>query len=114
MSVVDDRLDRGAAKLEDLSRRAAEAGGVKAKLAQPLAEDAELLRQLKPSRIAARVRGSEPTDGVPSATAPAPAGSRPGESGDGPNPLLVVAALFALGVLLAHVVDWLGDRYPRA
>jgi hypothetical protein len=123
MSPVDDTVERGADKLEELSRKAARAGGVKAKLAQPLAEDAEFLRKLKPSLIAARAKGNAPTDGeATQVTAPEPApapstkkAKQPKQSGGGggPNPFVVIAAMLALGMILAHVVDWLGHRYPR-
>jgi hypothetical protein len=117
MSPLDDTVDRGADRLEELSRKAARAGGVKAKLAQPLAEDADFLRKLKPSLIAARARGEAPTGEestqvdapVPEARPAKPQARRRG----GPNPFLVVGAFFALGVALAHVVDWLGARHPR-
>jgi hypothetical protein len=119
MSGVDDKVERGADKLERLSKSAAQAGGFKAKLAQPLAEDAEFLRKLKPSLIAARAKGSAPTDGEPTqvdapAAPPKPKAARPKQArGGGPNPFVVIAAMLALGMLLAHVVDWLGHRYPR-
>lgn len=117
MSPVDDIVDRGADKLEELSRKAARAGGVAAKLAQPLAEDAEFLRKLKPSLIAARARGRAATDGEPTQSgepvAPPPPKGEAKRAGGGPNPLVVVVALFALGVALARVVDWLGHRHPR-
>jgi hypothetical protein len=120
MSAVDDKVERGAEKLEELSRAAARAGGFKAKLARPLAEDADFLRKLKPSLIAARARGRAPTDGRPAPVA-APVveqqstrRSQPGESGKGPNPFVVIVAAFAVGAVLAHVLDWLGHRYPRA
>jgi hypothetical protein len=119
MSAVDDKVERGAEKLEELSRAAARAGGFKAKLAKPLAEDADFLRKLKPSLIAARARGEAPTDEPPTQAPPPPAPAaapqrpaKPKRSG-GPSPFLVVGVLFAAGVVAAHVVDWLGHRYPR-
>ena len=54
MTRGDALMDRGAAKLQHLSQRAATSGGVVSKLAEPLAEDAALLRRMKPSLIAAR------------------------------------------------------------
>lgn len=124
MSTADEKVERGAAKLEELSRKAARAGGVKAKLAEPLAEDAEFLRKLKPSLIAARARGDAPTDGEPTKVVPpARAPGSPGPERDGserrapsrgPSPYVVIAAFFVVGIVLAHVVDWLGARYPRS
>jgi hypothetical protein len=120
MSGVDEKVDRGADKLEQLSKSAAQAGGLKAKLAQPLAEDAEFLRKLKPSLIAARAKGNAPTDGettqvsAPEPAQPAkPKASKPKSGGGGPSPFVVIGAMLALGMILAHVVDWLGHRYPR-
>ena len=57
MSKGDQLIERGAARLEELSRNAAAKGGLSAKLADELAEDAAFLRKLKPSLIAARARG---------------------------------------------------------
>jgi hypothetical protein len=119
MSGVDDKVERGADKLERLSRSAAQAGGLKAKLAQPLAEDAEFLRKLKPSLIAARAKGDAPTDGAatevnpPQPPPPKPKPKAKKSSGGGPNPFVVIGAMLALGMILAHVLDWLGHRYPR-
>jgi hypothetical protein len=121
MSGIDEKVERGADKLERLSKTAAQAGGFKAKLAQPLAEDAEFLRKLKPSLIAARAKGNAPTDGeATQVSAPEPAPStkkarKPKQAGGGrgPNPFVVIGAMLALGMILAHVVDWLGHRYPR-
>jgi hypothetical protein len=117
MSAVDDKVERGAEKLEELSRAAARAGGFKAKLAKPLAEDADFLRKLKPSLIAARARGEAPTDERPtvvSVPAEAPKRSKPRRPGQGPNPFVLIAAAFAVGAVIAHVLDWVGHRYPRA
>ena len=58
----DAILERGAERLQQLSDRAAATGGPAAKLAEPLAEDAVLLRRMKPSLIAARLKGDAPTD----------------------------------------------------
>jgi hypothetical protein len=116
MSGVDDKVDRGADKLARLSKSAAQAGGLKAKLAQPLAEDAEFLRKLKPSLIAARAKGDAPTDGAATevnAPQPPPKPKPKKSGGGGPNPFVVTGAMLALGMILAHVVDWLGHRYPR-
>jgi hypothetical protein len=79
MSALDEKVEHAADRLARLSRAAARAGGVRARLAEPLADDAELLRKLKPSLIAARARGEAPSDGVPTDGRPVddPSGSRP-------------------------------------
>jgi hypothetical protein len=120
MSSVDDKVDRGADKLEQLVEAGSRAGGMKAKVAQMFADDPEFVRKLKPSLIVARAKGEAPTEEAPTHDeAPRPA-ARPqtepkpeAKQGGGPNPFVVIAAAFAVGLLLAHVVDWLGHRYPR-
>jgi len=57
MTSADHLVDRGADKLERLSERAAADGGVKAKVADELADDAAFLRKLKPSLMVARAKG---------------------------------------------------------
>jgi hypothetical protein len=112
---ADQTIDRAADKLQELANKAATQDGFKRKLAQPLADDAEFLRKLKPSLIAARVRGEAPTDQKPvsGAVAPAPqAGPRPKREG-GPNPWLVVAVGLAAGIALAKWIDWRGHAHPR-
>ena len=116
MNKVDILVDRGANRLQQLSRQAAAAGGVKAKLADTLAEDAAFLRKLKPSLMAARVRGEAPTDQEPGSDVVAPSVPQHGKrkkSGGGPSPLLVVVAAAAAGVLLAKFIDWRGHAHPR-
>lgn len=107
----DDLVERGAAKLQELSRDLASRGGFGAQLAPELAEDAEFLRRLKPSLIAARVRGEAPTDRTPPTGRPRP--SKPKTPGQGLNPLLVVGGALVLGVMLAKIVDWRGHAHPR-
>ena len=114
---ADDAFDRAAAKLREASARAAERGGIAAKLAAPLAEDANFVTKLKPSLVRERLRGGTPS----SDRVPAPSGpqleprpsAKGGGAGAGPNPLVVVAAAFAVGVLLAKVIDWRGHAHPR-
>ena len=114
---ADHIVDKAASRLQELADRAAAEGGVAAKLAQPLADDAAFLRKLKPSLIAARVKGEAPTNQPPGTGAPAAPttpqlGKRPGEGG-GPNPIIIVGAALALGILLAKVIDWRGHAHPR-
>jgi hypothetical protein len=128
MTAADRLLDRAADRLEQLARRSANGNGLAAKLIAPLADDADLLRKLKPSLIAARAKGERPAaDG--GATRPAapsgpqlgartePKSKRPKRpkppDGGGPNPFLVVAAAVAVGVLAAKWVDWRGHAHPR-
>ena len=109
-------MERGAQKLQDLSVRAAASGGLAAKLAEPLAEDAALFRHMKPSLILARMKGEAPTNLEPGQDVVAPTapqlGKRPRTRG-GPNPFLVLGAAFALGVAVAKIIDWRGHAHPR-
>ena len=116
MTRGDALMDRGAAKLQHLSQRAATSGGVVSKLAEPLAEDAALLRRMKPSLIAARVKGEAPTDLEPGQDVVTPAGpqhgKRPKKRG-GPSPFLVLGVALVAGVALAKFLDWRGHAHPR-
>lgn len=117
MTRGDQAIEKGSAKLRDLSRKATERGGVAAKLAQPLSEDAAFLRKLKPSLIVARARGQAPTDGAsgqPATAPPEPQVSRARvKKSGGPNPLVIVGAMFVGGVLLAKLIDWRGHAHPN-
>ena len=112
----DAILERGAERLQELSDRAAASGGPATKLAEPLAEDAVLLRRMKPSLIAARLRGDAPTDLEPGSgvvvAPPAPKARRNGKGG-GPNPILVIGGALLVGIVLAKVLDWRGHAHPR-
>jgi hypothetical protein len=113
----DGAVESGADKLEQLSDKAAAKGGVTAKLAPELAEDAAFLRKLKPSLMVKRAKGELPKDAEPGTTAPrAPSGPQhsPGKSnGSGPNPCAVAGAAFGVGTLLAKLIDWRGHAHPR-
>jgi hypothetical protein len=116
---ADHVVDRAADRLRELADRAAAEGGIAAKLAQPLAEDAAFLRKLKPSLIAARAKGEAPTDqpagsGAPAAPTAPQLGKRqkPKKKG-GPSPFLVVGAALITGIVLAKVIDWRGHAHPR-
>jgi hypothetical protein len=117
MTKADLLVERGANRLRELSRRAAGRGdGIGQWLAEELHEDAEFLRKLKPSLIAARARG-EPASPRPGASAPPPP-PRPKKSKarkkkGGVSPLVVVGAAFAAGIVLAKVIDWRGHAHPR-
>jgi hypothetical protein len=122
MSSGDRKVERAADKLQTIANEFATEGGLKAKLAEPLADDAEFLRKMKPSLIKARVKGEAPTDQRPGSGSVAPSGpqlgkrpkpKRAGRSG-GPNPWLVAGVALAAGVFLAKWIDWRGHAHPRA
>jgi hypothetical protein len=118
MTKADQIVDRAADRLQELADRAAAEGGVKAKMAQPLADDAAFLRKLKPSLIKARAKGEAPTNQKPGHGTVAPSapqlGKRPKPRGQrGPSPFLVIGVAFAAGIMLAKVIDWRGHAHPR-
>jgi hypothetical protein len=121
MTTGDEQVERLADKLQQLADRSAAEGGTKAKLAQPLADDAEFLRKLKPSLIKARAKGEAPTNLDPGQGVVAPTGPQLGarpnpnakKRGGGPNPWLVVGVCLVAGVALAKWIDWRGHAHPR-
>jgi hypothetical protein len=128
MSKGDLLVERGAAGLESLSRRAAAKGGFAAHFADELAEDAAFLRKLKPSLIKARAKGDAPIKRATQeprsrvASSPPISASRPPKRrrpkrrrkrGGGPNPFLVAGVALAAGIVLAKVIDWRGHAHPR-
>jgi hypothetical protein len=108
MTRGDTVVEHGADKLEHLAQSAESAGGVKAKLAPELAEDADFLRKLKPSLMLERARGQRSID-----PGPADRPKKPKRRGQGPNPFLIAAAAFAVGIVAAKLVDWRGHAHPR-
>lgn len=119
-SKADQLVDRAADSVRKFADRAATEGGVAAKFAEPLAEDAAFIRKLKPSLIIARARGQAPTNqpagsGAPAAPTSPQLGARPKQKrkGGGPNPLLIVGAAFVAGIVIAKVIDWRGHAHPR-
>jgi hypothetical protein len=123
MSKGDVLVERGAERLEQLSRKAAAKGGFVATLADELAEDAAFLRKLKPSLIKARAKGTAPVASVPDwepqapsapqASKPRPKPKAKRKRKKGPSPFLVLGAALAAGVVLAKVIDWRGHAHPR-
>jgi hypothetical protein len=116
---ADQTVERAADKLRQLANQLAGEGGLKAKLAEPLADDAELLRKMKPSLIRARAKGEAPTNEKPSKPKLAPSsrqlGSRPKpkRNGGGPNPWIVVGVALVAGIAVAKWIDWRGHAHPR-
>lgn len=114
----DNTMERAADRLRAFSARAAASSGLKAKLAQPLAEDAEFLRKLKPSLIVARAKGQAPTDQEPGEITVVPTGPQLGERrrpgrGTTQNPWVVIGVALAAGVVLAKALDWRSHAHPR-
>jgi hypothetical protein len=124
MSNGDQKVESAADKLRSAARSMASEGGVKAKLAAPLADDAEFLRKLKPSLIKARAKGEAPTDQPygSGTVAAAPSGPQLGDrprpkkergGGGGPNPWVVAGLALAAGIFVAKWIDWRGHAHPR-
>jgi hypothetical protein len=118
MNKADQLIDRAANRLREMADHAAAEGGIKSKLAEPLAEDAAFLRKLKPSLIVARAKGEAPTDmpagsGTPTAPTRPQLSRRPKKTGSGPNPFLVVGAALITGIVIAKLIDWRGHAHPR-
>ncbi|HEY7003395.1 MAG TPA: hypothetical protein VH281_03870 [Gaiellaceae bacterium] len=113
----DAILEKGADRLQQLADRAAASGGPAARLAEPLAEDAVLLRRMKPSLVKARLKGEAPTNlepGSGAAVAPRePQLERRQRKRRGPSPFLVIGAAFAAGIVLAKTLDWRSHAHPR-
>jgi hypothetical protein len=118
MTTADQKVERAANKLQRLANDLAGEGGLKAKLAEPLAEDADLIRKMKPSLIKARAKGEAPTNQKPGRAPLAPSGPQLGKRskpkrGGGPNPWLVAGVALAAGIVLAKWIDWRGHAHPR-
>jgi hypothetical protein len=118
MSALDSAADKLRSKSEELSGQ----GGVKAKLGELLAEDAEFLPKLKPELIKKRAKGEMPTDQNPTEVRQAPSGpqlgrrpkrKRPNGSSGGPNPYVVIGVALVAGVVLAKWLDWRGHAHPK-
>ncbi|CAN5336801.1 hypothetical protein BH18ACT12_BH18ACT12_18850 [soil metagenome] len=118
MTTADRKVEQVADKLQQFANRVSSEGGLKAKLAEPLAEDADLIRRMKPSLIKARLKGEAPTNQKPGVNVVAPSGpqlsSRPKtKKGGGPSPWLVVGVALAAGIFAAKWIDWRGHAHPR-
>ncbi len=110
----DQLVDRAADHVQQMADTAASEGGLAAKLAQPLADDAQFLRKLKPSLIKARAKGRAPKNQKPGHGTVGPSAAkrkkRPGRGG--PSPFLVIGLAFAAGIVLAKIIDWKNDATP--
>jgi hypothetical protein len=121
MTTADQKVERAANKLQQLANDMAGEGGVKAKLAEPLAEDADFIRKLKPSLIKARAKGEAPTNQQPGKAPVSPSGPQIGKrkkakkkrGGGGPTPFLIIGVALVAGIALAKWVDWRGHAHPR-
>jgi hypothetical protein len=119
MTTADQKVDHAANKLQQLARSFAGEGGVKAKLAEPLAEDADFIRKLKPSLIKARAKGEAPTNEEPGQAPLPPASPKPKRKkskkggGGGAMPFIVVGVALVAGIALAKWIDWRGHAHPR-
>jgi hypothetical protein len=119
MTAADEKVEHAADKLQALADRAAAEQGLRHKLAQPLADDANFVRKLKPSLIKARAKGELPKDAPPGDGATAPAGPqlgarpKPKRNGGGRSPFAVLGIAFGAGMFLAKWIDWRGHAHPR-
>jgi hypothetical protein len=111
MTPGDAMIEHAADRLRELSEKAAERGGVAAKLAEPLAEDSTFVRKLKPSLIRARARGEAVAE-PPPVDVPPPS-PWPKTNGGRRNPLPLVGAALVAGVATAKLLDWRGHAHPR-
>jgi hypothetical protein len=116
MGKADQVVVAASERLARLADTATEHGGVAAKLAEPLADDAAFLRKLKPSLIKARIRGNAPTDATPPPPAAAGRSKRAGKSATkakGPSALPLIGGAVVAGIALAKLLDWRGHAHPR-
>jgi hypothetical protein len=117
MSKADELVDRSADRLQEAAERTAGQPGYKAKLSGELADGAAFVRKLKPSLMVARAKGEAPTNQEPGEGVVMPLASAPEERTKtgrrGPSPWLIVGAAFAIGILVAKIIDWRGYAHPR-
>jgi len=116
MTTADQNVERAANKLQQLANELADEGGLKAKLAEPLADDADLIRKMKPSLIKARAKGDAPTNQKAGSAPSSPQlgkQPKPKKNGGGPNPWLVAGVALAAWIVLAKWIDWRGHAHPR-
>lgn len=114
MTTADQTVERAANKLQQFANELAGEGGFKAKLAEPLAEDADFIRKLKPSLIKARAKGEAPNQQPgkaplsPTSTKLGGGPKRRKKRRGSPTPFVVVGAALVAGIVLARWIDWRG------
>ncbi len=120
MNRGDEAVEAAADKLETLVTDAQSSGGVKAKVGAAFADDPDFVRKLKPTLIAARVKGEALKGEAPADDAPAaPSGPQirtrtsPPKRSSSLSPWVVVGVAFAAGYVLAKAIDWRGHAHPR-
>jgi hypothetical protein len=116
MSEVDKALERAAGKLDELAEAAARKGGVAERAAPALADDADFLRTIGPSKVVDRIR-SEGPERAPRERAPRDGRGNKGggkKSGGLVSSLAPAGAALALGILIAKLVEWRSYAEPRA
>jgi hypothetical protein len=117
MTRGDHAVETAADKLETVVKEAQRSGGVKGKVGAALADDPEFLRKLKPSLIAARAKGESPTAEAPppprAPSAPQLTRPTPKKRDGGTSPWLIIGTAFAVGYVVAKVIDWRGHAHPR-
>jgi hypothetical protein len=117
--VTESKIDSAADKLQEKADTLAPQGGIKAKVADELADDAAFIRKLKPSLMVARAKGEAPTNEQPGPGRVAPSGpqlerpNRKNKKKRGPSPWLVMGVALVAGIALAKVIDWRGHAHPR-
>ena len=112
------RSSRAPTSSTELSNKAAAKGGVAAKVAPELADDAAFLRKLKPSLMVKRAKGELPKDAEPgTARAQCAVGARSTRRRRSAARARIrswsTAAAFGVGTLLAKAIDWRGHAHPR-
>ena len=108
---ADQVVDKAADHLQEVADKAAAEGGVAAKIAQPLADDAAFLRKLKPSLIKARAKGMAPKNQKPGHGSVSPTAKQAGK-GRGPSPFVIIGIAFVVGIAVAKIIDWKNDADP--
>jgi hypothetical protein len=95
VSSADRAFEKTAHRLEEVAARAEEHGKAGQRIAPLLDEDAEFLRRMTPSKVKERLRSDTP-----------PKNSRGPGPRRGTQGVVVLAAAFALGVLIAKLIEW--------